>query len=126
MTKRPLGVTLLAGFFAAGATICVLSIITLVSPGGWLEWMWRADPHKREAFAALGIWGILILLATGTGCALSAIGLWRTTRWGRWLAIGMLAANALGDLVTGIVADPHALVGVPIAAALVVYLLRRR
>jgi hypothetical protein len=125
LVKRPLGVTLFGAFFAASAVICLLSIITLASPGGRLEPMWRIDPHKREAFASLGGWGILLLAAVGVVCALSSLGLWHGARWGRWLALGILAVNGLGDAVAGIITDPHTLIGVPITAALIAYLLGR-
>jgi hypothetical protein len=120
--KRPIGVTLLGAFFAAGTLICLLSCVTLAWPGGGLEAIWRVDPAKREAFAKMGYWAILLLAAVGAACAATAVGLWRGARWGRRLALVMLAVNGLGDAVHGL-HDPRSLVGVPIAALLIGYLL---
>ncbi len=54
-------------------------------------------------------------------CALmsaTALGLSARRRWAWWLAAGVLAANALGDLATAIVrGDPRTLIGVPVAGA---------
>ncbi len=106
----------------SAASITVRSRIA----GGWLEPIWRIDPAKREAFARLGQWGIVVLAAVGTACALSSVGLWRGKRWGYYLALSMLIINGLSDVAGGLLHDPKTLIGAPIAAALVYYLYTRR
>ena len=49
-----------------------------------LDSLWSLNPDAHVAFQSLGGWSILLMLAVGTGCALTAIGLWR--------------GDALGDL----------------------------
>ena len=44
-------------------------------------------------------------------------------RWGRWLALVMLGLNLVGDLVNGLLADRRALVGIPVAGAMILFLL---
>ena len=39
--RRPPGVTALAVFFAAGSMIALVAAVSLLSPGGFLEPMWR-------------------------------------------------------------------------------------
>ena len=60
-------------------------------------------------------------------CFAAAVGLWRLRRWGYWTAIAILGINLLGDatnaLVTG---DWRALIGVPIASVMILYLSRKR
>jgi len=124
--KRPIGVTLLSAFFAAGALTCLVSSATLLFPGGWLEPIWRLDPEKRAAFVRLGQWAIVLLAAVGTACTLSSVGLWRGARWGFRLALAMLIVNGVSDAVGGVLHNPRMLIGVPIASALVAYLLSRR
>ena len=57
-------------------------------------------------------------------CAAAAIGLWHGSRWGYWLAIGLMVTNLLGH-VTNVVlgTEPRAIVGVPITAAILAYLI---
>jgi hypothetical protein len=51
----------------------------------------------------------------------------RRARWGARLALGLLVVNLLGDLLNAAVGrDPRALVGIPIAGALILYLRTRR
>jgi len=60
-------------------------------------------------------------------CVCAVIGLHLRQLWGYWLAVGMLGANLVGDLtavVTG--REPKAIVGVPIALVVLIYLMRRR
>ena len=57
-------------------------------------------------------------------CAAAAIGLWRGLRWGYWLAVGLILTNLLGNVINVVLGtEPRAIVGVPIAAALLAYLI---
>ena len=119
--------TALAGFFAAGAAISLISCVSLAFPGSALEPMWRVNPRAREAFASLGSWAILLLAAVSIACAVSAVGLWRGRRWGRRVAFCLLSINLAGDAVNVITGtEPRAAIGLPIAAGLLTYLATRR
>jgi len=107
--------------------VSFLALVSLATPGGPLEPMWRINPRAREAFAEVGAWAIVLMAVVGTACALSAAGLWNGKRWGRRLAIGVLAANAIGDAANAILGvEPRAALGLPVAAALIAYLASRR
>ena len=57
-------------------------------------------------------------------CAAAAIGLWRGSRWGYRLAVGLILTNLLGNVINVVLGtEPRAIVGVPIAAALLAYLI---
>ena len=57
-------------------------------------------------------------------CAAAAIGLWRGSRWGYWLAVGLILTNLLGNAINVVLGtEPRAIVGVPIAAAVLSYLM---
>jgi hypothetical protein len=57
-------------------------------------------------------------------CAAAAIGLWRGAKWGYWLAVGLILTNLLGNLINvALGTEPRAIAGVPIAAALLAYLI---
>ena len=125
--RRPTGVTALSLFFLAGAAISGVSSLSLLDPKGFLEPMWRVNPPARQAFAGIGVWAVLLMLTVCLACASAALGLWRGKRWGYWLAVGLLATNLAGDLINVLLGtEPRALVGVPVAAALLAYLATRR
>jgi hypothetical protein len=105
--------------------MCLLTIVLLVFPGTRLDSLWHLNPDARVAFQSLGSWSILLMLAVGIGCALTAIGLWRGTLWGIRLGLAILVVNILGDLVNVIARhDYRSLIGLPIAGAMIFYLAR--
>ena len=123
MADRPRGVAALAVFFGVGAVIAATSCVSLLFPGSALEPMWRLNPRARDAFARMGPLAVALLATVAVACALSSFGLWRGARWGHRLALVVLAVNLLGDitnLVLGV--EPRAAFGVPIVAALLVFL----
>lgn len=117
----------MAVFFGLGALVSAVACASLLFPGGPLEPMWRLNPRAREAFAGMGGWAPLLLLAVSAACALTAAGLWRGRRWGYRLAVGMLLVNLGGDVVNVLLGtEPRAVVGIPIVAALLALLARPR
>ena len=125
--SRPAGVTALAVFFAAGAAIAAAAGASLLDPGGFLEPMWRLNPRARVGLAGMGAWGIGLMGVVSATCAVAAIGMWRGRRWGHVLAIGGIGANLIGDAVNvALGTEPRAVFGIPIAAAILVYLLTPR
>ena len=121
--STPIGMRLLAFFFAFATCMCALTIGLLLFPGGVLDFLWRLNPEAHAAFRRIGQMSILLMAIVGVACALAAIGLIRNARWGRWLAILILALNLVGDL-TGVFVrqDLRTLIGVPIAGAMIFYL----
>jgi hypothetical protein len=123
--ETPIGMKLLAIFFAFGTCMCALTIGLLLFPGSALDSLWRLNPEAHAAFQWIGRLSILLMAIVGVACALAAIGLARNAIWGRWLGILILAVNLVGDLTnTLLLHDPRTLVGVPIAGAMIFYLAR--
>jgi hypothetical protein len=115
----------LASFFAFGVSMCVLTIALLAFPGSALDALWRLNPDAHAAFQSIGNWSIVIVLAVGTACCFAAIGLWRGALWGTRVAIVILVVNMIGDLSNAVLNyDFRTLIGLPIAAAMIVYLAR--
>lgn len=125
--KRPLGVAGLSVFFLVATAICLATSVSLRFPGTVLDGMWRLKPASRADFVQLGSVAPPLFLGLAVLMALACAGLWRGRRWGWRLGIALLAINLLGDagkaIATG---DPATAVGVPIAGALVLYLLSTR
>jgi hypothetical protein len=107
--------------------MCLLTVIALIFPGGLLDPLWNLNPDAHRAFQRIGGWAILLMAIVGTACLLSAIGLATRAPWGRQLAVVVLSLNLVGDAVGAVVRhDPRTLIGLPIGAALILYLLSRR
>ena len=123
-TLRPRAITALSIFFVAGATISLIAGISLLLPNSFLEPMWRLNPRAHENLSRLGLWAVVMLSTVSMLCAAAAIGLWRGSRWGYWLAVGLILTNLLGNVINVVLGtEPRAIVGVPIAAALLAYLI---
>ena len=125
MQRRSAGLTALSAFFLFGALMSGLSGYLLLAPGGPLDSLWRVNPEGHVRLAQMGRWAVALMMAVCVACGLAAWGLRTDASWGYRLAIGLLVVNLLGD-VAGAIAlrDLRTLVGVPIALALITFLLR--
>jgi len=123
---RSLGLTLLSLFFMFGAAMASLTCIALLTPGGFIEPMWRLNPRAQVEFSTIGSWGVVLMVVVAGVCAAAGRGVWIRARWGYRLALGGLSVNLVADVVSAIVRkDPRTFVGVPIVAALISYLLSK-
>ena len=105
--------------------MCGLTIVLLLFPGTALDSVWRLNPGARLAFQSLGNWSIALMVTVGTLCGAAAGGLWRGTGWAVRLAIAILSANMIGDTINTLVRhDYRALIGIPIGAPMIYYLVR--
>lgn len=113
-------------FFAAGALICLVTMLALAFPGGFLEPIWQLKPEARVEFQQIGNWSIALMAIVGTACGLAAVGLAKRAEWGRRLAIGILTVNLIGDTFNAILRhDPRTLIGLPIGGLIILYLMKR-
>src|SRR5574342_1410961 len=111
-------------FFGLGALMATLTAIALLTPGRGLEPMWRLNPDAHVAFLSMGRWAVALMVVVAAACALSAVGLWIRAPWGHRLALIVLTVNLLGDATNALTrGDLRTLVGLPIAGALIIYLL---
>ena len=124
--KRPLGIVGLSVFFLLGSLISLTAGLSLLVPP-FLEPIWRLNPRGHEGLLRIGLWGVVLLFGASAFCAAAAIGLWQRARWGHLVAIALITINLLSDLVNVILGtEPRAIIGVPIALALLFYLMSRR
>lgn len=124
---RPLGIAILSVFFALGAAVALIAAAALSFSGSFLEPIWRLNPRAHQAFSSMGFAAISLMGTVCFACAAAAMGLWHGRRWGRWLAIGLLSVNMLGDLVNSVLGiEPRAVIGVPVVLVLLLFLFSRR
>ena len=126
--RRSTGRVLLAIFFAAGAFICLVTMLALAFPGSFLESIWQLKPEARVQFLEIGRGASIALMAVvGVACGSAAIGLARNAEWGRRLAIAVLAVNLIGDSLNAWLRhDPKTLIGLPIGGIMIAYLLSKK
>jgi uncharacterized membrane protein (DUF2068 family) len=104
-----------------------LSSILLLFPGSFLELLWKLNPRARENFTAIGIWAIVLMSVVCMACVLAALGLWRGSWWGYWLAVALLIINLLGDIANVILGtEPRAAIGIPIVVLILAFIMNRR
>ncbi|MDP9254548.1 MAG: hypothetical protein M3O66_06395 [Verrucomicrobiota bacterium] len=124
---RSVATTLLVIFFATGALICLVTMLALAFPGGFLEPIWRLKPDARTEFQKIGNASVSLMAVVGAACGVAAVGLARNAEWGRRLAIGVLTVNLVGDSINALLRhDPRTLIGLPIGGLMILYLLKRR
>jgi len=125
--NRPFVIAGLIALFLFGTAASFLAAVSLAFPGSFLDPIWRLNPHARAGFNSVGSWAIVLMSAACVACGFTAIGLWRRSLWGYWLAVLMLVVNLVGELVNVISGiEPRAIVGIPIVLLVLVYLMRRR
>jgi hypothetical protein len=126
--RRSLGTVVLIIFFAAGALICLVTMLALAFPESCLKSIWRLKPEARNQFEEIGRGvSIVLMAAIGIACGLAAVGLAQAAKWGRWLAIGILTANLIGDSVNALLRhDPKTLIGLPIGGLMIWYLVKKK
>lgn len=114
-------------FFLFGTLMAGLAAMTLRWPATALDAIWRVNPTGQAELQRIGSAGWLLMTIVALVCLATAVGLWRNRGWGYGLAIGMLAVQLLGDLGNVIArGETAALVGLPIAGALLFYVWRAR
>ena len=85
------------------------------------------NPRARSAFSGLGVAAPALLVLVSGACGIASVGILRRRRWGHRVAVGLISVNLVGDAVNAALGiEPRAAVGVPIAGALLFYLLSRR
>jgi hypothetical protein len=108
-----------------GAIMASLAGATLTWPGTSLDRLWTLNPTAHKQLATLGKPAGFLFLLLGAALALAGKGWFKRRLWGWRLAVAVIAAQVLGDLVNFFRGDLlRGGVGFSIATALLFYLLR--
>lgn len=126
-SKRLPGIVALAVFFFAGSFISFTAGLSLLMPGDFLEPLWRLNPRGHDGLVRIGLWAVLLLFTASASCLVAAIGLWRGARWGHKIALVLIAVNLLSDILNAVSGnEPRTIIGVPVALAIMIYLMSGR
>jgi hypothetical protein len=124
---RPYGITALSCFFLLGFLFSLIAAVSLVFEGSFLEGIWRLNPRAHERLIHFGLWASILLFVVAAFCAAAAFGLFRGKLWGHRIAVLLISINLFAGLANAVSGtEPRAIVGVPIAGAILIYLLSRR
>ena len=125
MRKRPVGVLIVAIFSLAGAVVAILTGISIIWPGTFLDAMWNLNRTAHQQFAVLGKLAGYLLLGIAVIIATTGYGLLKGFKWGWWLAVATFAVNGAGDAVNIFIGEPlKGIAGLLIAGCFLLYLLR--
>jgi len=124
--STPPGFTAIGVFLYAAAAIATFAATTLLWPGTPLDRLWAMNPNAYKQLAPLRfIFGTMFLLLAGA-LITAGIGWFRRRLWGWKLAVAIIATQVLGDAANCIRGDwLRGIVGVVIAGALLLFLLRK-
>lgn len=127
LKKRPRGISALSIFFLAGSLISLTASASLLFPGNFIVPLWRVNPRAHKHLLDTAPWSVALLFAVSVACGMAAVGLWRRAAWGHKIAVCLIAFNFIGDVANTVMGtEPRAIFGVPIALAILIYLLRKK
>ena len=124
LLRRPAFVTAIAIAFLVAAAFSLVVVGALVAPRSVLAVVWRMNLQAHLDFLRLGGLGVVLMLTLTVAAMLTALGLWVGTKWGWRLAATLLAVNMVADALRGLTVEPQAAIGVPIVAAILLFLAR--
>ena len=94
-TARPIGVFLIAVFFAVATCVLVGVGTALLFPGSAMEEIWRLYPARRALLMPYHDWLGPAFLILAVVMLAASIGCFRQREWGWWLAVAIFAVKRI-------------------------------
>jgi hypothetical protein len=124
---KPPGFVAIGVFLFFGATMASLAATTLLLPGTLLDRAWRLNPTAYKQLSPLGSKIGILFLLLAVVLVVSGVGWFQRRLWGWRLAVAIIGAQVIGDIVNLVRGDLlRGSTGVIIAGALLLYLLTPR
>jgi hypothetical protein len=124
-TESPRGITAVGIFLFFGALMAFLAGTTLIWRGTALDRLWALNAPAYKQLAPFGTTAGALFLLLGTTLTAAGVGWLRRRIWGLRLAVVIIGAQVLGNLVNVFRGDiVRGGAGSAIAVALLIYLLR--
>jgi hypothetical protein len=123
--QRPRGFIPIGIFFLFGASMAAYASVTLLKPGTALDALWVLNRSGHTQLASLGTGARLGFMVLSTLLCATSVGWFRRRYWGWFLGTTIVAINATGDLINGVMGEwLKGAVGVAIAGLLLFYMTR--
>lgn len=107
--------------------MCALAGASLLTPGGPLDWIWRAKPGEHRQLLEMGPAVGAGFLGLALIMALASMGSFARRQWAWKLALAIFAVNALADAARiPFGAAAEGLIGIAATAAILWWLTRQR
>jgi hypothetical protein len=121
--RRPRGFVPIGVFFLFGATMAAYGAVTLLKPGTVLDRLWALNETGHVQLATLGKSAGIGFVVLSALMFTTTIGWFRRRYWGWFLGTTIIAINATGDLINGVMGEwLKGAVGVAIAGLLLFYM----
>jgi len=99
--------------------------VTLAKPGTFLDALWVLNKRGHARLILLGRGAVLLFAVLSVLLGMAAVGWFRRKYWGWILGVTIIAINATGDLINGVMGEwLKGVVGVAIAGLLLIYMTR--
>jgi len=124
---KPPGFAAIGVFLFFGAAMASLAATTLIWPGTPLDRAWTLNPTAYKQLSPLGTKVGILFLLLAVALATAGIGWFQRRLWGWRLAVAIIGTQVIGDIVNLARSDwLRGGVGIIVAGALLLYLLRPR
>lgn len=112
-------------FLFFGATMASLAATTLIWRGTALDRIWVLNPRAYRQLVPFGKTVGILFLLLGGALVVAGVGWFKRRSWGWRLAVAIITTQVLGDLVSAFMGRViEGAIGIVIASALLLYLLR--